>query len=65
MATTTTAALSRRALRELGPCPKNDISASARESEVNAGVKDLDKKLVPVAASSARVCRYFGKLNVR
>jgi len=55
LATTTTASAS-YVEANLGPCPKEFHFGSA--SKLNAGVAGIDKKFVPIAALSVRLCRY-------
>lgn len=40
----------------LGPCPK--VYPNGPPAHLNAGIKGLDKKMVPIASVKARVCRY-------
>ena len=42
---------------ELGPCPKHDPKLDLVKA--NAGVLGLHKRLVPVPATSVRVCAYL------
>ena len=43
----------------LGACPKTYPATSL--TELNVGVERLDTKLVPIAATTARICQYGGR----
>jgi len=47
-----------RAVANLGPCPK--VYPNGPSAKLNAGIKGLNKKLVPIAALSVRICEYGG-----
>jgi hypothetical protein len=56
IAATTTPASTPHVVANLGPCPK--LFPFGPASGLNTGVSGLDKKLVPIAALSVRLCRY-------